>query len=130
MDTNKLRFLSSLVDKLENEGNIIEANVVHNLFMKQASEFDKDYRVKFPMNLNQALDEFDADSKYDTVKENVKQTRQLMENKVGYLCGYIKNYLEKINTMQLDEFTTTRIKGLIQIYGDMVKYLNMVKNSV
>ena len=62
MDTNKLRFLSSLVDKLENEGNIIEANVVHNLFMKQASEFDKDYRVKFPMNLNQALDEFDADS--------------------------------------------------------------------
>ena len=68
MDTNKLRFLSSLVDKLENEGNIIEANVVHNLFMKQASEFDKDYRVKFPMNLNQALDEFDADS-YEVDKD-------------------------------------------------------------
>ena len=68
MDTNKLRFLSSLVDKLENEGNIIEANVVHNLFMKQASEFDKDYKVNFPMNLNQALDEFDADS-YEVDKD-------------------------------------------------------------
>ena len=65
MDTNKLRFLSSLVDKLENEGNIIEANVVHNLFMKQASEFDKDYRVKFPMNLNQALNEFDDSYEVD-----------------------------------------------------------------
>ena len=28
MDTNKLRFLSSLVDNLENEGNIIEASKI------------------------------------------------------------------------------------------------------
>jgi hypothetical protein len=79
---------------------------------------------------NKLTDEFISDSKYDTVKENVKQTEELMYNKVGYLCGYIKNYKEKINTMQLDEFTTSRIKGLIQIYGDMVKYLNMVKSGV
>ena len=68
MNTNILNFLSSLADKLENENNIVEANAVHNLFMKQASEFDKEYKVKFPMNLNQALDEFDANS-YEVDKE-------------------------------------------------------------
>lgn len=68
MNTNILNFLSSLADKLENENNIVEANAVHNLFMKQASEFDKEYKVKFPMNLNQALDEFDANS-YEVDKD-------------------------------------------------------------
>ena len=42
----------------------------------------------------------------------------------------IANYMTKINNMQLDECTTSRIKGLKQIYGDMVKYLNTVNNSV
>lgn len=68
MNTDILNFLSSLADKLENENNIVEANAVHNLFMKQASEFDKEYKVKFPMNLNQALDEFDANS-YEVDKD-------------------------------------------------------------
>jgi hypothetical protein len=68
MDTNKLRFLSSLVEKLESEGNIVEANTVHNLFIKEAADFDKEYKVKFPMNLSQALDEFDADS-YEVDKD-------------------------------------------------------------
>ena len=68
MNTNILNFLSSLADKLENENNIVEANAVHNLFMKQASEFDKEYKVKFPINLNQALDEFDANA-YEVDKD-------------------------------------------------------------
>ena len=65
MDTNKLRFLSSLVEKLESEGNIVEANAVHNLFIKEAADFDKEYKVKFPMNLNQALNEFDDSYEVD-----------------------------------------------------------------
>jgi hypothetical protein len=65
MDTNKLRFLSSLVEKLEIEGNIVEANAVHNLFIKEAADFDKEYKVKFPMNLNQALNEFDDSYEVD-----------------------------------------------------------------
>jgi hypothetical protein len=65
MDTNKLRFLSSLVEKLESEGNIVEANTVHNLFIKEAADFDKEYKVKFPMNLNQALNEFDDSYEVD-----------------------------------------------------------------
>jgi hypothetical protein len=65
MDTNKLRFLSSLIEKLEIEGNIVEANAVHNLFIKEAADFDKEYKVKFPMNLNQALNEFDDSYEVD-----------------------------------------------------------------
>lgn len=65
MGTNKLRFLSSLVEKLESEGNIVEANAVHNVFMKEAADFDKEYKVKFPMNLNQALNEFDDSYEVD-----------------------------------------------------------------
>ena len=65
MDTNKLRFLSSLVEKLESEGNIVEANAVHNLFIKEAADFDKKYKVEFPMNLNQALNEFDDSYEVD-----------------------------------------------------------------
>jgi hypothetical protein len=65
MDTNKLRFLSSLVEKLESEGNIVEANAVHNLFIKEAADFDKEYKVKFPMNLSQALNEFDDSYEVD-----------------------------------------------------------------
>ena len=68
MDANQLKFLSEMAEKLESEGNIVEANIVHNLFLKQAKEFDKEYDVKFPMNLNQALDEFDADS-YEVDKD-------------------------------------------------------------
>ena len=79
---------------------------------------------------NKLIDEFIADSKYDKVMKNVRLTEDLMFNKVGYLCGYIQNYMKKINTMQLDEFTTTRIKGLIKIYDDMVKYLNVVNSGV
>ena len=65
MGTNKLRFLSSLVEKLESEGNIVEANAVHNVFIKEAADFDKEYKVKFPMNLNQALNEFDDSYEVD-----------------------------------------------------------------
>ena len=79
---------------------------------------------------NKLTDEFTSDSKYDTAMKNVNQMELLMLDKVGHLCGYIANYMTKINNMQLDEFTTSRIKGLKQIYGDMVKYLNTVNNSV
>ena len=79
---------------------------------------------------NKIIDEFVSDAKYTSVMPNVRQMEDLMFNKVGQLCGYITNYMTKINTMQLDEFTTSRIKGLKKIYGDMVMYLNTVNNSV
>jgi hypothetical protein len=79
---------------------------------------------------NKIIDEFTSDVKYNKVMINVRQMEDLMFNKVGQLCGYITNYMKKINTMDLEEFTTSRIKGLKKIYGDMVIYLNTVNNSV
>ncbi len=65
MDANKLKFLSSLADKLELEGSIVEADAVHNLFVKEASEFDKKYKVIFPDDLSSALNKFDSSYEVD-----------------------------------------------------------------
>ena len=35
-------------------------------------------------------------------------------------------YTDKIINMQLDEFTTSRIKGIISIYKDINKYLSSI----
>lgn len=37
-----------------------EANVVHNVFIKIASEFKNHYEVEFPMNLDDALNNYDS----------------------------------------------------------------------
>ena len=65
MDANKLRFLSSLAEKLELEGNVVEADAVHNLFIKEASEFDKKHQVPFPDDLSSALNKFDSSYEVD-----------------------------------------------------------------
>lgn len=79
---------------------------------------------------NKLTDEFSSDAKYDSVMPNVMQTEEQMFIRIGQLCGYIDNYMIKINKMQLDEFTTSRIKGLKKLYGDMVIFLNKVNSSV
>ena len=62
MHTHKLQSLAELADLLESQGNIIEASRVHNLFLKEASEFKKKYEVPFPMNLDDALNNFDSEN--------------------------------------------------------------------
>ena len=53
-----LKELAELCDQLEAQGNIIEANNIHNLFIKKASEVEKGHSVKFPMTFEQALEKF------------------------------------------------------------------------
>jgi hypothetical protein len=62
MHTTKLKSLAELADLLESQGNIVEANRVHKLFIKQAKEFKKKYEVPFPMNLDDALNNYDSES--------------------------------------------------------------------
>ena len=62
MNTNKLQSLSELADHLECQGNIVEANRVHSMFVKEAAEFKKKYDVPFPMNLDDALNNYDSES--------------------------------------------------------------------
>ena len=46
--------------------------------------------------------------------------------KFGQLCGHITNYMDKIHNADLDEFTTSRIQGLISIYKDINKYISSI----
>ena len=62
MHIDKLQSLAELADLLESQGNIIEANRVHSLFIKEASEFKKEYEVPFPMNLDDALNNYDSEN--------------------------------------------------------------------
>ena len=62
MNTNKLQSLSELAELLESQGNIVEANRVHAMFIKEASKFKKEYEVPFPMNLDDALNNYDSEN--------------------------------------------------------------------
>ena len=62
MMNNKLRSLAELADILESQGNIVEANRIHQMFVKEASEFKKKYEVPFPMNLDDALNNYDSEN--------------------------------------------------------------------
>jgi hypothetical protein len=53
-----IKELAEICDLLESQGNIVEANNIHNLFIKIASEVEKGHSVKFPMTFEQALDKF------------------------------------------------------------------------
>jgi hypothetical protein len=60
MQSDNLRSLAELAELLESQGNIVEANRVHKLFIKEAEKFKKKYEVPFPMNLDDALNNFDS----------------------------------------------------------------------
>jgi len=62
MQSDKLRSLAELAEILESQGNIVEANRVHSMFVKEAAEFKKKYDVPFPMNLDDALNNYDSEN--------------------------------------------------------------------
>ena len=62
MQSDKLRSLAELAEILESQGNIVEANRVHGMFVKEAAEFKKKYDVPFPMNLDDALNNYDSEN--------------------------------------------------------------------
>ena len=68
--------------------------------------------------------------KFEPVMLNINQYQSLMLSKIGQLCGHIDNYNDKISNSNLEEFTTTRVKGLIEIYNNMNSYLNDVTSKV
>ena len=59
MQTDNLRSLAELAELSESQGNIVEANRVHGMFVKEAEKFKKEYEVPFPMNLDDALNNYD-----------------------------------------------------------------------
>jgi hypothetical protein len=62
MQSDNLRSLAELAELLESQGNIVEANRVHKMFIKEAEKFKKKYEVPFPMNLDDALNNYDSEN--------------------------------------------------------------------
>jgi hypothetical protein len=60
MHINQLQALADLTDLLEEQGNIVEANRVHSLFVKEANKFKKTYEVPFDKDLDHALKDFEG----------------------------------------------------------------------
>ena len=56
--------------------------------------------------------------KYSAIAQNLIQYQTLIHSRIGQLCGHIDNYMSKIKDMNLEEFTTSRLKGLTTIYID------------
>ena len=66
MNSNYLKSLSDMIEDLEQKGFQVEANNVHQLFIKEANRFKKTFNVPFPKDLNKALDEFNSNYQVDS----------------------------------------------------------------
>ncbi len=55
-----------MIEDLEQKGFQVEANNVHQLFIKEANRFKKTFNVPFPNDLNKALDEFNSNYQVDS----------------------------------------------------------------
>ena len=69
-------------------------------------------------------------NKFSSASTNIRNYQTLMYSQIGQMCGHIENYQSKLNNMNLEEFTTTRIKGLKKIYDNMNVNLDAIINSV
>jgi hypothetical protein len=67
---------------------------------------------------------------YKPAMPNIIQYENLMWSQIGQACGHISDYQNKIKDMELEEFTTSRIKQLIDIYKTMNIYLGEVMKTV
>jgi hypothetical protein len=65
---NKLINFHKLACILEEEGMEAESRTVHNMFLKMSKDFKPKYNVEFPMNLDDALNNFDS-STYEVDSE-------------------------------------------------------------
>ena len=55
-----IKELNKAAVMLEDMKLLKEAKAIHNVFIKVASEFKNDYNVEFPMNLDDALNNYDS----------------------------------------------------------------------
>jgi hypothetical protein len=58
--SNILRQINRIAISLENNKQSRQAIMIHNLFIKLSSEFKNSYQVEFPMNLDDALNNYDS----------------------------------------------------------------------
>jgi hypothetical protein len=100
-----------------------------------AKDNEKEELIKDLTNVrnkyNKLIDNITKDyNKYQSQIPTIKIYEDASMKKMGMLCGNIPDYLQKIQSMNMDEFTISRIKGLINIYNETNDYLEkIVKNA-
>jgi len=68
---------------------------------------------------NKYMDIFAKDSsKYQSQMDIIRSYDDIAMRKMGELCGHIQNYMEKIQKMDLEEITSSRVKILITIFRE------------
>jgi hypothetical protein len=80
---------------------------------------------------NKYLDTFATNSdKYKSQLKIIRAYEDIIIRKMGELCGHIQNYIEKIQNMDMEEITTSRVKGLTSIYKETNNNFNeIVQNT-
>jgi hypothetical protein len=95
---------------------------------------DKNNKIKELTNerekYNKLIDTISTNyDKFQSQQEMIRNYEDLAMKKIGLLVGYISNYMEKIKNMDMEEFTTSRIKGLIEIYKETNKFFEGIINN-
>lgn len=68
--------------------------------------------------------------KFQSQMEIIHNYEEIANRKIGELCGHIQDYMDKVHKMDMEEFTTSRVKGLIAIYTEVNSQLNqIIKNT-
>ena len=57
-----LNRLAELAETLEIKGQYKEANIIHNMFVREADKFKPQYMVEFPVNMDDALNNYDSEN--------------------------------------------------------------------
>ena len=83
----------------------------------------------FKSSLNIFTNEIDS-RKYTSILPNMQMQVELLYSKMGQLCGHISNYKEKIVKGDFEEITTSRLRGLIQIFTDANNNIQSLINRV
>lgn len=91
-----------------------------NLFTENLDEYNK-INSLFIDNTN---------NKYDSLLDSVKNFNNLLLLEIGIICGHIDNYYTKLLSLDLEEFTNTRIEQIALLYSLITNELEDLINSL
>jgi hypothetical protein len=77
------------------------------------------------------LDNFFANyKKYQKIEASIIQYNDLLAYDIGIICSHIDDNWNKLNDMDLEEFTTARIKQITAKYNEIIIRINAIMESV
>jgi len=77
------------------------------------------------------LDNFFANyKKYEKIEASIIQYNDMLAYEIGIICSHIDDNWNKLNNMDLEEFTTARLKQIIAKYNEIIINMNSTMNSV